>query len=219
MLAFTAVFAMVIAYVALVTAYLALRTLAKLRRLSAVLGKGTETEQGRQSLLEATERHGLMTAEVAAEMADLRAQVATAHAELRAEMAASSARADAADAARRSELGGYLATATDSLNEYRTALDAEVARSLRNIALVRYDAFDDMAGRMSFSLAMLDDNGDGITVSAIAGRSDTRVYAKGVHSGHGEHELSPEEIEAVAAAGRNRSAHWSTRRRTDRKAS
>jgi hypothetical protein len=71
---------------------------------------------------------------------------------------------------------------------------------LRNIALVRYDAFGEMAGRMSFSLALLDDQGDGVTISAIAGSTDTRVYAKGVSDGKGEHELSPEERQAVSSA-------------------
>ena len=72
--------------------------------------------------------------------------------------------------------------------------------ALRNVALVRYDAFSDLSGRMSFSLALLDDGGDGVTISAIAGRSDTRVYAKAIVSGSGEHELSPEERQAISSA-------------------
>ena len=68
------------------------------------------------------------------------------------------------------------------------------------MALVRYDAFTEMSGRMSFSLALLDDHGDGITLTAMTGRTDTRVYAKAVAAGEGEHELSPEERQAVAAA-------------------
>ena len=71
---------------------------------------------------------------------------------------------------------------------------------LRNVALVRYDAFTGVAGRMSFSLALLDEQGDGVTISAIAGQSDTRVYAKGIAGGKGEHELSPEEQQAITSA-------------------
>jgi len=71
---------------------------------------------------------------------------------------------------------------------------------LRNVALVRYDAFGEMSGRLSFSLALLDDAGDGVTISAIAGSTDTRVYAKSVVDGKGEHELSPEERQAVTTA-------------------
>ena len=65
---------------------------------------------------------------------------------------------------------------------------------------VRYDAFTEMSGRMSFSLALLDDDGDGVTITAMTGRTDTRVYAKAVAGGAGEHELSPEERQAVSAA-------------------
>lgn len=74
------------------------------------------------------------------------------------------------------------------------------AGALRNVALVRYDAFAEMSGRLSFSLALLDERGDGVAISAIAGGTDTRVYAKGVSAGKGEHELSPEESQAVASA-------------------
>jgi len=71
---------------------------------------------------------------------------------------------------------------------------------LRRVALVRYDAFDDLGGRLSFSLAIMDDNGDGITLTSIASTSDTRLYAKSLSRGMGEHALSPEEEQAVKAA-------------------
>ena len=77
---------------------------------------------------------------------------------------------------------------------------AQAPGALRNVALVRYDALSEMSGRMSFSLALLDEQGDGVTLSAIAGPSDTRVYAKAVAAGKGEHDLSPEEKQAVQAA-------------------
>ena len=65
---------------------------------------------------------------------------------------------------------------------------------------MRYDAFSEMSGRMSFSLALLDDRGDGVTITAITGRNDTRVYAKPITAGRGEQELSPEERQAVSVA-------------------
>lgn len=86
-----------------------------------------------------------------------------------------------------------------------TALDglrSDVAASLRRVALVRYDAFGDHGGRLSFSLALLDDTGDGVTLTSIAGRNETRVYAKGVSAGEGDRELSPEETQAIRAAMR-----------------
>jgi Protein of unknown function (DUF4446) len=93
------------------------------------------------------------------------------------------------------------------------ALRAEVAAGLRHVAVVRYDAFQDMGGRMSFSAALLDDAGDGIVLTAINGRSETRSYAKGVSAGTSEHTLSPEESQAIEAAlGRSRSAPVPARR-------
>ncbi len=167
MTTYVAVFAMVLGYVALVAAYCALRTLAKLRRATSVLSRGSRTAAGKETLLEATERHAVQTAAVAEQMTELRAYVE-----------ATCAQTVVAAQAER----------------------AGVSNALRNIALVRYDAFADISGRMSFSLALLDERGDGVTISAIAGRADTRIYAKGIAAGKGEHELSPEESQAVAAA-------------------
>lgn len=73
-------------------------------------------------------------------------------------------------------------------------------KAVRHVAVVRYDAFQDMAGRMSYSVALLDAAGDGLVLSAINGRADARTYAKGVLAGEGEQPLSPEEQRAVEAA-------------------
>jgi hypothetical protein len=78
----------------------------------------------------------------------------------------------------------------------------DVAQALRHVAVVRYDAFRDMGGRMSFSAALLDDAGDGLVISAIHGRTETRSYAKGVKGGTSDQQLSPEERQAIAFATR-----------------
>ena len=80
------------------------------------------------------------------------------------------------------------------------ALRAEAAGALRHLAVVRYDAFDEMGGRLSWSLALLDDAGDGVVLTSIRGRNEARTYAKSVGGWAGEQELSPEEAEAVAHA-------------------
>jgi hypothetical protein len=95
------------------------------------------------------------------------------------------------------DLRGVLA---DTLKARTKSRPGQVQGALSNVALVRYDAFSEMSGRLSFSLALLDEDGDGVTISAIAGSADTRVYAKGIAGGKGEHELSPEEQQAVSAA-------------------
>jgi hypothetical protein len=80
---------------------------------------------------------------------------------------------------------------------------SDLSDALRHVAVVRYDAFPDMGGRLSFSAALLDDAGDGLVLTSINGRSETRTYAKGVKAGAGEHQLSPEEEQAISFATRS----------------
>ena len=80
------------------------------------------------------------------------------------------------------------------------ALRADLAQALRHVAVVRYDAFGDMGGRLSFSAAVIDDRGDGLVVSSIHARGESRTYAKGVVAGASDATLTPEEQQALAAA-------------------
>jgi len=72
--------------------------------------------------------------------------------------------------------------------------------ALRDLAIVRYDALQEMSGQLSFSVALLNSQGDGIVLSSINGRAETRTYAKTVVAGRGAQELSPEEEEAIRMA-------------------
>ena len=80
------------------------------------------------------------------------------------------------------------------------ALRVEGGDALRHLAVVRYDAFGDMGGHLSWSLALLDDAGNGVVLTSIHGRSDARTYAKSISSWTCEQQLLPEEDEAVAHA-------------------
>jgi hypothetical protein len=167
---YVAVFALVLAYVALVAAYFALRSLARLRRATALLTPGTGADDaGSHSLAELTQRNAETTAVLGEQLGLLRGELQRVSAD-----------------PRRGAAGSAATSGTSG--------------SLGNVALVRYDAFTEMSGRMSFSLALLNERGDGVTISAIAARTDTRVYAKGITGGKGQQDLSPEERQAVAAA-------------------
>ncbi|MFX0537566.1 DUF4446 family protein [Ornithinimicrobium sp. Y1847] len=76
----------------------------------------------------------------------------------------------------------------------------DLAQALRHVAVVRYDAFGDMGGRMSFSAAVVDDDGDGLVISSIHARGESRTYAKGIVGGDSEVVLTPEERQALDAA-------------------
>ena len=72
--------------------------------------------------------------------------------------------------------------------------------SIRNVGVVRFDAFEDMGGRLSFSAALLDGRGDGVVITSINGRQESRSYAKPVAGGSSAHNLSDEEQQAIREA-------------------
>jgi len=102
--------------------------------------------------------------------------------------------------ARKTEEVRGLRGEVDDLAALLARTRTELADALRHVSVVRYDAFGDMGGRLSFSAAMLDDGGDGLVLTAIHGRSETRSYIKGVKGGSSEASLSPEELQAVSYA-------------------
>ena len=87
-----------------------------------------------------------------------------------------------------------------ALRQEVAALKAENAQALRHVAVIRYDAFTDTGGQLSWSMALLDDSGSGVVVSSIQGRNESRTYAKNVAAWASETQLSPEEEDAIANA-------------------
>jgi hypothetical protein len=97
------------------------------------------------------------------------------------------------------ELGTLRRDVAGALAETRDVAD-RLRASISKVGVVRYDAFDDMGGALSFSAALLDQQGDGVVVSAINGRTETRCYAKSISGGTSDHSLSTEEAAAVDTA-------------------
>ena len=93
-----------------------------------------------------------------------------------------------------------LPTDVEGLRSEVQALRVEVSDALRHLAVVRYDAFGDMGGHVSWSMALLDDGGNGVVLTSIHGRSEARTYAKNVASWSCDQALSPEEEEAIKFA-------------------
>ncbi len=73
----------------------------------------------------------------------------------------------------------------------------ELRATLQHLAMVRYDAFGDTGGKLSWSMALLDDKGDGVVLTSINSRADARTYAKEIRAFTSEAKLSPEEEEAI----------------------
>ena len=78
--------------------------------------------------------------------------------------------------------------------------EARIARGISRTAVIRYDAYDEMTGRQSSSIAMLDEGATGIVLSSILHREQARFYAKWVVNGESEFDLSPAESEAISEA-------------------
>lgn len=83
---------------------------------------------------------------------------------------------------------------------YCKNLDDEVAKCIQKVGIVRYSAFKDTGSDLSFAVAMLDENNDGIVFNGIYSREMSNIYAKPVKNGVSEYTLSEEEKDAIRRA-------------------
>jgi hypothetical protein len=94
----------------------------------------------------------------------------------------------------------YVEETATRLDERLGGVEGALRGAIAYRALVRYDAYNELSGQQSMSIALLDDERSGIVLSCIHHRDQARVYGKQVRAGQGELELSPEEAEAVRLA-------------------
>jgi uncharacterized protein DUF4446 len=97
-------------------------------------------------------------------------------------------------------LRDYFDDLAGRLDERMRHAEDRLDRVIAHRALVRYDAYGELSGQQSASIALLDAGGTGIVLSSILHRDQARFYAKSVREGEGELELSPEEADAVRLA-------------------
>jgi hypothetical protein len=98
------------------------------------------------------------------------------------------------------ELQSRVENTAQQLNARIANAEQRLDRSISHSAVIRYDAYNEMSGRQSSSIALLDDKGTGVVMSSILHREQARLYVKGVREGKSEFELSPEETEAIESA-------------------
>jgi hypothetical protein len=97
-------------------------------------------------------------------------------------------------------LHAFVEDAAARLHSRMDVAEQRLDGAISHSALVRYDAYGEMTGHQSTSIALLDARRDGVVLSSIMHRDAARLYAKQVHGGKGELQLSPEEAEAVRLA-------------------
>lgn len=81
----------------------------------------------------------------------------------------------------------------DVLEQTVAVLQSQMPACLRHVHMIRYDAFEDVGGEQSFSLALLDAQRSGLVLTSVYSRNDVRVYAKSVQDGRASHALSQDE--------------------------
>lgn len=95
---------------------------------------------------------------------------------------------------------GRLKVEGDALTAQVARLEREAKAHVQKTATIRFNAFPDTGSDLSFVIAMLDGNDNGVVVSSLYGRSESRVYAKPITSGKSTYMLSDEEKAALAKA-------------------
>jgi Protein of unknown function (DUF4446) len=82
----------------------------------------------------------------------------------------------------------------------QAVLEHRSQTSIQHVGLVRFNPFEDTGSDQSFALALLDDRRDGVVISSLHGRTNTRLFAKPVEGGASSHALSDEEAQAIRVA-------------------
>jgi Protein of unknown function (DUF4446) len=98
------------------------------------------------------------------------------------------------------ELRDWVEESMRRLDDRSGEIERRLDGCLAYHSVVRYDAYGEMSGRQSSSVALLDANHTGVVISSILHREQARIYVKPVRLGEAELELSPEESEAVETA-------------------
>jgi len=88
----------------------------------------------------------------------------------------------------------------DALNKLHRELEELSQRTLQKVGVIRYNPFADTGGDQSFAIALLDSLGNGVVLSSLHSRTDTRVFAKPVQGGRSRYPLSDEEQDAIRKA-------------------
>lgn len=89
------------------------------------------------------------------------------------------------------------------LKVYCEKLDKDISKCIQKVGIVRYSAFKDIGSDLSFALALLDENNNGVVMNGIYSAEASNIYSKPITNGESKYTLSEEEIKAINAAIEN----------------
>ena len=95
---------------------------------------------------------------------------------------------------------GKAEVAINNLGPRLQSVESRLPKAISFTGVVTYDAFGDIGGKLSRSIALLDSLGDGLVISLLVGRNETHFFTKEVRAGSGTERLSPEEDAAISRA-------------------
>ena len=90
------------------------------------------------------------------------------------------------------------------IKAYYTKLDSDIASCIQKIGIVRYNAFRDVGSDLSFAIALLDRNDNGVVLNGLYGSEYSNIYAKPIKNGVSKYQLSDEEKTAIELAEQNK---------------
>lgn len=88
----------------------------------------------------------------------------------------------------------------DQIIEVCNNINNELSHCIKKVGILRYDAFGNTNNKLSFALAMLDKENNGVVINSIYGHDNSNVYAKPIIKGASKYNLSDEEKEAINQA-------------------
>ena len=86
------------------------------------------------------------------------------------------------------------------ISQYIKNLDEDLTKCIQKVGIIRYNAFKDTGSDLSFTLALLDENNNGVVLNGIYSREMSNIYAKPVQNGQSSYTLSNEERQAINKA-------------------
>ncbi len=93
----------------------------------------------------------------------------------------------------------------EEIKNYYTKLDSDMSSCIQKIGLVRYNAFKDVGSDLSFAIALLDANDNGVVLNGIYGSEYSNIYAKPIKKKESSYQLSQEEEYAIEIAEQTKS--------------
>ncbi len=86
------------------------------------------------------------------------------------------------------------------IEDYCDSLNKEIAKTIKKVGIVRYNAFKDTGSDLSFALALLNESNDGVVLNGIYSREMSNIYAKPIKDGKSKYTISEQEQEAIDKA-------------------